>query len=199
MELSYILKHDPFKDVYNGAIFWGQKIHSESLSEDRNWTRMISLMFRVFADAVVNVSMLCYILVILPYQSSHTDDALTYVFNLVAVFYIIEIDDFVLPGSTKSKKGKAFNGHRTNAKLLERKSTRTTIRSTDCEIEQAAFEDIAELKQIVTRLEGEMRERYQSRSHRMNCKEQSDLESCDRLSNDEWVDDTINHASFAEC
>lgn len=70
------------------------------------------------------------------------------------------------------------------------------------EIEQAAFEDIAELKQIVTRLESEMRERYQSKSHRMNSREQGDLESCDRLSNescDEWVDDTLNRASFAEC
>ena len=53
----------------------------------------MKICFRIFADIYVNVTMLSYILVVLPYTTSHSQEPMEFVLNLVAIFSIIDIDD----------------------------------------------------------------------------------------------------------
>ncbi|GFH46259.1 predicted protein [Chaetoceros tenuissimus] len=91
---AYVFKHNPFKYVFKGTIFWSQVMKQEfSYNVSSSIFSKIKICFRIFADIYVNVTMLSYILVVLPYTTSHSTEPMEFVLNLVAIFSIIDIDD----------------------------------------------------------------------------------------------------------
>lgn len=99
--LAYISKVDPLKEAKDSALFWA-KVYSVK-SDEKLFVRM-RLLILFFGDVYVNQYMLVWIFVWLPFQVSIDDKeaAVGFVLNLVAIFYVIEMDD--LNEEEKKKK-----------------------------------------------------------------------------------------------
>ena len=90
--LAYISKEDPLKQAKDSALFWA-KVYSVK-SDEKLFVRM-RMWILFIGDVYVNQYMLVFLLVCLPFQASVDDkgDAVSFVLNLVAIFYVIGMDD----------------------------------------------------------------------------------------------------------
>ena len=90
--LAYISKEDPLKEAKDSALFWA-KVYSVK-SDEKLFVRM-RMWILFIGDVYVNQYMLVFLLICLPFQASVDDkgDAVSFVLNLVAIFYVIGMDD----------------------------------------------------------------------------------------------------------
>ena len=90
--LAYSINKDQFLRLNDWISFWAQVFHAEK--EASVWTRIRRLLC-LYLDVTVNVNFSIIIFILLPYQVCVDDgsDGVSFVLNLVAIFYVIELDD----------------------------------------------------------------------------------------------------------
>ena len=90
--LAYYIKDNPFEQLDYSSFFWAQVFHAE---KNASVLTRIRRLICFFFDVAVNVNLVLIIVILVPYQASVDDrnDGVSFVLNLVAIFYVIELDD----------------------------------------------------------------------------------------------------------
>ena len=114
--MAYVLRHDPISAIIESTKFWGTLFHQRRQEGNVTVVENLELFLRFFADVYCNVFTATSILLIIPYQASvaaretEKDEgaqiggmktsALDFVLNLIAIIYIIELDDLPATADT---------------------------------------------------------------------------------------------------
>lgn len=91
--LAHILREDTLNVMIESAVFWGRLFRADRDSKSAFGNR-VPLVTRMFADVCVNVVMIVFISLQLPYLAAReSEHNLDFVLNIVAILFLYQIDD----------------------------------------------------------------------------------------------------------